>query len=205
MVKDFVAPVLAEFQSEFPGVTAELIIASSDRVDEALLRDDADIGISFNAPVAQGVTAKAEIADPLFVVMHPDHDNAKKSKLSLHDLVDWPIALAEKSFGIRHAVDAVAAALNLDLRPALVTNSIEALREFARLGTGVTILTKLWVKQDLEMQRLAAVPFREQELRETGVKICIRQNRRLPIATSELLRRFAKASQNAFTPVGGGK
>ena len=66
---------------------------------------------------------------------------------------------SEWAFRIRRLIDAHCRSAKLILRPMLETNSIEALRGFARSGARVTMLRYLATKRDVDLGLLTAVPF----------------------------------------------
>ncbi len=194
MVTDFVYPVLSVFGSAYPAVTFELMIASSDQLVQRLLEDDADVAVAFNPPTHRNIQPLAEIADPLVLIAHPDHEAAARTALTLSETKQWRMALPDETFGMRHLIDQAAAAAWIDLAPVLVTNSVESLRSFARSGMGVTLLTSLAVRHDVALGRLVVVPMKDRKLKSARVKICTRRDRRLPAAARALVRAF---EQNA--------
>lgn len=197
VVRDFTCPVLAGFQGDHPDVSAELVVASSDRIISALLEDDADVGIAFNPRKQHRIRELERFADPLLAVMSPRHPAAATTNLSLSDLVQWPLAVPDETFGLRHVVDDAAVAATVDLRPSLVTNSIEALRTFARVGRGVTVLPYHSIKHEVERQLLKTVPLIDRAMRSPVVSICIRRERRLPIAAMEFMKALRLATKSA--------
>jgi DNA-binding transcriptional LysR family regulator len=195
MVRDFVTVALAGFRERYPAITLEVTVAGTDEVLAALVDDEADIGIAFNPLPHRGIATVAQIADPLFAIVRPDHPAAAESLLSLADLLRWPLAIADGAFGLRHLVDSAAETAKVEINPALVTNSIEALRGFARSGMGTTVLPRLSIEHDIAAGLLVAVPLRDRALRAAKVKICTRAGRRLPAAADELARDFEQVAR----------
>jgi DNA-binding transcriptional LysR family regulator len=195
MVRDFATAALAEFRTRYPAITFELTVAGTDEILAALLDDEADVGVAFNPIPHRGIAVVAQIADPLYAVVRPDHPAAAEPQLSLADLPRWPLAVADRPFGLRHLLDSAAEAAGIEIAPALVTNSIEALRGFARSGMGATILPRLSIEHDISAGLLVAVPLQDRALRAAKVKICTRAGRRLPKAADELARDFERLTQ----------
>ncbi|WP_424139164.1 LysR family transcriptional regulator [Roseomonas chloroacetimidivorans] len=194
MLSDFVYPVLAQFSAAHPAVTFDLLIGSSDQLVDRLLEDEADLAVVFNPPAHRGIATLGEMRDPLLAIMRPDHEAAAAGRLSLAELARWQIALPDATFGMRHVINEAAAAARLHLQPRLVTNSVEALRGFARTGMGVALLTRMAAQRDLDQGQLAAVPLRDRLLRTTRTRICARRDRRLPAVVHALARAFGQAA-----------
>ncbi len=72
----------------------------------------------------------------------------------------------------------------MPLKPSLETNSVEALRGFARLSSGVTFLPTLPIKPELNTRTLVSIPIREELFQRTTHDICILRDRQLPRAVT---------------------
>lgn len=190
-VSDLVLPALAEFRQRYPAVTHELTIGSSDRIIRALQDDNADIGVVFNPPVHPDLRVVAKVSASLLAIGHPQHPALQGTRLSLRELAEHPLALPEASFGLRHMIDAAAKASRVILAPVLVTDSIEALRAFARTNAGLTVLPRLAVAGDLRRRTLRATPLGDSSLRKGTTAIVVRQARLLPIAAVEFAQQLA--------------
>jgi DNA-binding transcriptional LysR family regulator len=190
-VSDLVLPAIAEFRHRYPAVTHELSIASSDRIIRALLDDNADIGVVFNPPEHADLRIIAKVSAALLAIGHPQHPALQTAHLSLRELAEHPLALPEGSFGLRHMIDAAAKASRVTLAPVLVTDSIEAMRAFARTGAGLTVLPRLAVAGDLRRRTLRAMPLGDSSLRKGTTAVLVRQARLLPIAAVEFAKQLS--------------
>jgi DNA-binding transcriptional LysR family regulator len=196
MVKDFVVPIIADFQEQYPGILISLEVASTDLITNALMSDDADIGILFNPQSLRGLAVAASVNDPLHVVVSPSHPAAALDKIRIEDLPNWRIALADETFGIRHILDQVTVELNVEIIPSLLTNSIEALRSYARSAKGIAILTPLSVRQDVQLGLLKAIPVVLPDHHTSSLKICTRKDRTNAMATQKLLDTLSGAFEH---------
>jgi DNA-binding transcriptional LysR family regulator len=127
MVADFLSEAVAAFRHQYPGVGFRLTVAGTDQVASAVREGEADIGVAFKADPHDDLTFAFRIKDPLRVVMAPSYPLATSKPLDLAQVFHHPIAIPAETFGIRHLIDLECKALNHHLRPALETNSIEAL------------------------------------------------------------------------------
>src|ERR1700722_8762730 len=152
---------IAAFHRQFPGITYELAIAGTDAVAHCLHDGSADIGLVFNAEPDPQLGFAAQIPDPLCAVVAPGHALAGAARLELSEIVPFTAGVPEKTFGIRRLIDAALGARKLHLTPALVTNSIEALKGFARYGGGVTFLACLPIRRERDRQVLVSIPIAE--------------------------------------------
>lgn len=182
---DFVMRACIEFRRQFPGITLDLMIAGSHFVAQAVREREADIGISMNAKSEDGIDIVLSLEDPLLVAMAPGHPLAGSAPQRVGDVVArYPIALPPPSFGIRSLVDAC---LTEKAEPVMVTNSIEALRAFARLEGGVTFLPYLAVREDLGAGHLASVGLTDPLLAGIVIDAYVLSDRRLPLPARKFI------------------
>ena len=197
VVADGLTQAIATFRQRFSGVTFHLAITGTQHVMTAVADGDTDIGIAFTSSPEPGITYAARFRDPLFAVVAPRHPLARARKLSLSEALAHPVAVPEKSFGIRTLIDARCRSARLTLRPTMVTNSIEALRGFARAGNGVTFLPRMTVKREIDFGLVTVVPLIDREMQQASVDVCVLEGRKLPTAVVEFLNHLEKVFENA--------
>lgn len=181
------AAAISTFRERFPGITFRLFSAGTATVIQAVKDRDADIGVAFEAPRDSDISAVHRIPDPLHAVVSKNHVLASEAQLTLSQFVSFPIALPEKSFGVRMLIDDGCRRKALNLEPVIETNSIDTLRGFARSGAGITALPFTSAKRDVEAGVVRAIPFKENSLKRAATIICIRQGRVLPPAMMEFI------------------
>jgi len=186
---------VSSFKRLYPGVTFQLISTGTEMVTKAVRDGQADIGIAYNPTPDTGVSIAMRIADPLLLIVAPDHPLAQRSAVDFREALAFPLALPEPTFGIRKHIDAFCHAERIAIKPELETNSIEALRGFARSGAGVSMLHYLSISRDVARGVVAAIPFRNRALRQSWVEICTQEGRQMPIAAE----RFIQQLQDVFS------
>ncbi|SDT58107.1 LysR family transcriptional regulator [Bradyrhizobium canariense] len=179
--------VLLGFRRKFPEITYSVRSMGTHTVMQAVRDGEADIGIAFQSLPVAGVRIALRIPDPLNLICTRRHPLAKSRVLTLREIAKYPLALPERTFGIRQVMDAACHVDQLRVNIALETNSIEAMRAFARAGSGVTILPSLAAKSDIEAKRVVAIPVSDPMLSASSVDICTREGRVLPGVVSEFL------------------
>lgn len=173
---------IATFRRKFPGITYDLVAASTGAAARSLCDGTADIGLMFNAEPDEQLSCAAQIRDPLCAVVAPGHPLADASILEMSDLSSHATGIPEKNFGIRRMIDAALSTEKLQLSPVLVTNSIEALKGFARYGGGLTFLPSLPIRRELDRRVLVSIPIAQESFQRSSHDICILSGRRLPLA-----------------------
>jgi DNA-binding transcriptional LysR family regulator len=193
---DFVYPALAEFSAAHPSVSFDIMVASSDQLVQRLLDDEADVIVAFNPILHRSVLSLAEIADALVLAARPGDAVAQRQSVRIAEIGEMRLALPDRTFGLRRLVDDMVAAAGIELKPALVTNSIESLRSFARAGLGVSVLTRCATQRDVAEGRLVTVPLQGRNLRKACLKVCVRSGRALPPAARALAQHLARSARS---------
>lgn len=182
-----VTMALAEFKEKYGGVTLRLTVSGTDDIMRAVRDGETDVGIAFTSDPDPWVRYEARFRHPLCAVLRPDHPLAGKARLGLAETLEYPYAVPEKNFGIRALIDAQMRSAKLPLKPSLVTNSIEAMRGFARMGRGITFLPAITVRREAEREEVKAIPLSDREMQKASVDLCVQHDRRLPKAVEEFI------------------
>ncbi|OON41396.1 transcriptional regulator CynR [Izhakiella australiensis] len=98
-------PLLAEFSCRYPGIHVRLNELSQERIEPALLSDDADCGLAYDAPRSAGLNCTALFDETLAVVVSRQHPLAAVPDLSLTQLGDQRLILLTRDFATRGQID----------------------------------------------------------------------------------------------------
>jgi DNA-binding transcriptional LysR family regulator len=188
---------VVSFHKRFPGISYELEVAGTSAITRSLHEGTGDIGLVFNAEPDEFLSVASRIHDPLCAVVAPGHPLARATSLDLSEIVGHTLAVPEKSFGIRRLLDAAVSARRLRLSPTLETNSIAALKGFARYGGGLTFLPTLPTLQELESCVLVGIPIAEETFRRASHDVCVMAGRRLPLAVSAFVEMLKQQADHA--------
>ena len=186
-IADVLTHVIAVFRDKHPGISFKLVAIGTDDVVTAVRDGQADVGVSFHGQADAAVRFVRRFRDPLRALVHPRHPLAKRRQLSLIEALGFPMALPQPGFGIRRLIDEQCRRLGLSVTPALETNSIEALRGFARSGAGISMLPTSSVRRELRQKLVSAIPLSDRPLNQCSMDISVLGGRRLPAALTEFL------------------
>ena len=181
------APVLNRFHTQYPEVTFNVRMSSTDEAMEALSRGTAELSLVLNAPVRNVITSLEVFRDRMVAVFSPTHPLAGRKMISLSDLEGFSFALTEPSFGLRQQTDRVFA--KHGFRPAsfCVTNSLALVKELASIGQQCTLLPRFVVQQELAAGSLKTAAVREFADEPLVFCICSRSDRTLSPAAKVLM------------------
>lgn len=187
VIADVMTTAIARFQAAHPGVRLRLTACGTDDVLNAVKEGVTDIGLSFNAQPDGEVHFVSRIADPLLAIVHPDHVLASRREMPFPAILRHAVAIPESGFGIRRLLDDACRLIGVSLTPALETNSIEALRGFARSGAGVAVLPSTSARLELKNGGVVAIRFTDQLLSSATMDLSILAGRKLPMAANAFM------------------
>jgi DNA-binding transcriptional LysR family regulator len=188
LVSDFLPSLLSSFHARFPGISFNLVLAPTDRIIEAVVHDEADIGISFNAKLRHEITVAARYAEPVSCIVSPKHPLAREKSVTLKTLQHYPLALPNDSFGLRQLIDTAVKRRAIDFKTLLTTNSLELTKTLAAKGAAVAFMPAFTVSAEVARGSLRCIPVNDKGFRVPYSEVCIRRNRELSRAAQEFLK-----------------
>jgi DNA-binding transcriptional LysR family regulator len=173
---------IADYQRRHPGISFSVTVDGPKRLTESLLRDRADL-ILTHAPIRDAsIAVLARVAQPLCVLVSPEHPLASRASLRLRDCISYPIAMPDETLAARAFIDAALERASVKFEPALVSNSIETTKVFARTRQGVCFSFHIGKKSDIS--GMVTIPLGEPILGETRLELASRRGRVLPVAAA---------------------
>lgn len=186
LVAEFLPAVISDFAACHPQIGFEIRFDSTDGIVGALIDDVADIGITFNGPNRNDIATMAEHIEPICCLVRPGHPLADLPQPQLSDVLNWPLALPEASFGMRRMVDAAIARSAGAPRIAINTNSLELTKRVAMTGDAVAFMPSFMVRKDIAAGRLLALRLDCPDLEAARVSVCVHRDRELSFAAKAL-------------------
>ena len=180
--------VLAAFCARHPGLEIAIDALSADMLVQEVAEGRAHIGLAYNPPPHAAVEHRGSCRQPIVLMARPDHPLAARgTPARVADLQAHPLALMPGSFGIGQAVQALAQSENVEIRPALTTNSLAALKRLAATGSFVALVGEFAAHREVAAGELAVVPVDHALFRGIHARVLVRAGRPLAAAPRELL------------------
>lgn len=196
-VGDLVENGLKHFAAIAPAIRYSLTLGSTERILEAVVEGDADIGIAYNPPIDVRVRALAIRRQPVCLVVQAGDPLLERENLRLADCLPRPTALLTPGHGVRQLIGQLAAQEGLVLAPVLETPSIQALCRFAMAGLGATFLPRFAVATEEATGLVGVRELTDAPLRQASAHLLVRAHRRLPQSVEQLATCLS-ASMQAF-------
>ncbi len=178
----FLPEAIIAYQAEHPRVCFHVKVDGPAALRAKLLNDDVEMILTHEDIDAPSVRALAAIKQPLCALVATGHPLASRGSLRLSDCIGYPLALPDESLAARGLLDAVLERASLQLEPAMVCNSIEATRIFARAQGGVCF--QFHLDDPWEYPGMVVVPLIDSELHHPQLSLAVRRGRVLPSASA---------------------
>jgi DNA-binding transcriptional LysR family regulator len=183
---------IARFQAQHPNVTFHVWIDGPKGLTDALATDAADLILTHDPLERPQVSVIASAHQPFCALVAPDHPLAERTSLRLRDCVAYPIAMPDTTLAARALIDRALIRASFKLEPALVSNSVELTKTFARQNQAVCFQFRIAGKPDPSGMR--AIPLSDPGFAQATLVLATRRNRVLPVAAAA----FAELLEGVF-------
>ena len=150
---------LQRFMSLYPKVRVQLECLHPHKVVEAVLNDEADVGIMSYPPQDRALSIVPLRSEPMAFVCHPGHRLARRRAVAAEDLAGEPFVAFDAELTIRKAIDRALRQKNVKLNIVMAFDNIETIKQAIMIGAGVSLLPRHTVDKEAGIRTLVAVPF----------------------------------------------
>jgi len=173
---------IARFQGQHPNVTFHVRIDGPKGLSEALASDEADLILTHDPIARPEVNVLTSVHQPFCALVAPDHPLARRSSLTLCECIAYPIALPDATLAARGLIDRALLRASFKLEPALVSNSVELTKTFARANRAVCFQFRIAGEPD--PSGLITIPLADPGFAEATLALAARRARVLPVAAA---------------------
>lgn len=130
--------------------------------------------------------------------MPASHPLAQRKGVHLHDCLEYPVALPDESLAARRLIDRALRSAQLRLEPALVSNSVELTKIFARQNHAICFQFR--VGHAAEPSDLVEVPLLDACFRQGRLMLAMRRLRVLPVAAATFAEQLEEELSALVSP-----
>jgi DNA-binding transcriptional LysR family regulator len=154
--------LLAAFRREYPHIQVRALVSDSATVLAQVEHGQVDLGLVGQKADNPHLEFQFFAKDHMVAVVAARHPLTRRKKVSLKDLVRFPLVLREVGSGLRHAFETSlerAGLTSADLQVAMELGSNQAVKEAVRQGVGIAVLSAFALEKELKTGRLRAIPI----------------------------------------------
>jgi DNA-binding transcriptional LysR family regulator len=147
------------FMASYPQARVLLECLHPHKVVEAVLDDEADLGVlSYPAPT-RALEVVPLRSEPMVLVTHPSHRLARRRLVSPDELLGERFVAFDHDLAIRKAIDRVLKQYNVKVEVVMEFDNVETIKQAIGIAAGVSVLPRPTVLLEIGMRTLAAVPL----------------------------------------------
>lgn len=195
--------LIATFQTQYPKVSFAVKVAGADKVVDAVVENDCDLGLAFNPSQNADFHELAQAPYSIHALVKRDHVLASAESISISSTADYPLALADTSWGGRRLLDEYLKRNGTRIYPQMESNSFQVLTDFVRRTGGICFQVRKEGGERLVDDDLVALPVSELRRYQRRMILGVLRGRVLPVAAarfSELLKKSLFSELNDNSP-----
>lgn len=171
---------LGHLMQHYPGFSYDIRMAGTDQLLRMVADGLVDISLAYNPILLAGTRSLAIGRQPLCAIVPPHSPLAGRTRVTLPDTLDQPMAILNPAHGIRQLLARAAADQGCALRPIVETDSVLMLIRFVTAGLGITFLPPFAAAIQAARGEVVIVPVAEALLHNASAHAIVRARRRLP-------------------------
>lgn len=175
-----------EFHRVMPGASLTVELLRPDKVYEAVLADQADLGFISYPEHRRDLTVIPWREERMTVAAHPSHPFAKRTEVQARDLAGQDFIAFDEEVIIRRELDRFFRENDVAVSVIMQFDNIQSIKEAVALGTGISILPERTMQAEIGQRRLVSIPLHAPELRRP-VAVIHRRKKTLTRAAREFL------------------
>ena len=163
ITKYFLMPYIEKFHNLYPNIDISITNNLTTKLISLLKKGSLDILI-VNLPMKNdkdlNITPCAEVHDCF--ACNTNYKKQIKGKISLNDLVtNFPIITQKEPSNTRTFLNSLMIKNDIDFHPKFDIVSYSLVKDFAKIGMGISYITKEFAKEELENKTLIEIPIKE--------------------------------------------
>jgi DNA-binding transcriptional LysR family regulator len=180
------AQITQRFEELHPQAHVHLEYMRPEKVYQAVVDDQADLGLISYPNPAKEVKAIPWRLESMVLVTHPSHPLAKKKSVRPDDMAGRDYVSFDPDLSIRKATDRFFREHGIQRNVVLEFDNIQMIKEAVSIGSGISILPERTVRQEVADRKMVALPIEADGLvRPVGI-IHRRKKQFTPLASQFL-------------------
>lgn len=182
-----VPKIVRQFKLNYPGVNIEIRFGNSGIFPDLLKRGEIDLAFSIGRRIeGSDFISYVQRRERMCLLVNPMHPLAHADKVTIETISQYPLLLTSRSCAYRSVLSRMAKDKSLPLNIALETGNVQALKQFATSGIGITFLPYVAVEDSIKSGELVELPWSGEDF---GIisEVLIHKNKHIFPAMEHLL------------------
>ncbi len=188
--------IMAAFQRKHPSVSFQILISDSRGIIDRISKHELLLGIVGAKLGNEHIHYVPLVEDELIVVSSPSL--IKNNRMTLKEIIIFPLVLREEGSGTRRETEKILESKGISLEDINITGifgSTDAIKQAVKAGLGVSILSRLSVKDELKHNILKEIELTDIQMKRKFY-IVTHKKRTLPLLHTVFLEHIKTESKN---------
>lgn len=188
-----IADCLARLVEQYPALTLEIVIDSSQAIGEQVRNANLDVGLLLDPGEVPGLEVRSFCEVEVGIALSPRHPLSKEKSLRVSDLHDQRHILPGEDLVVHSRVIALYQRAALSIENTIVCNDIALIRRFLTKNSGVAMLSRLDVQWDVEQKNLVFVQLHNNPTSPLTLALCVAPSRQLSRAAQRVIQQLSES------------
>src|SRR5882724_503976 len=184
------------FMSAHPQARVLLECLHPHKVVEAVLNDEADVGVVSYPAATRTLNVLPLRSEPMVLVTHPSHRLAKRKHVAPGDLVGEKFVAFDRDLAVRKAIDRALKQHGVKVEVVMEFDNVETIKQAIGINAGLSVLPRPTVLKELGMRTVVALPLTFPGL-VRPIGIIHRRGRRMTPAVARFVEQLQKPDESA--------
>jgi DNA-binding transcriptional LysR family regulator len=183
------------FMSAHPHAKVLLECLHPHKVVEAVLNDEADLGVLSYPTATRAIEILPLRSEPMALVAHPTHRLARRRSLTAAELNGEKFVAFDHDLAIRKGIDRALKQHGIKVDVVMEFDNVETIKQAIGINAGLSILPRPTVLKELGMRTLVALPMTFPGL-VRPIGIIRRRGRRMTSAVARFVEQLQKPDES---------
>lgn len=180
--------IIQKYQAKYPGIEIIVRNATSLKTIDWVMDNRVDLGIATLRYLKPPLVAVPLLNRSDVVICHPRHPLAKRKNVYLKDLEAYGCVLLDQKCSSRRILDEACVAAGVALSVSMELSSIEVVKKFVSINSGISVVPEVAVKWEVEEKKLAALKIHDFQISDPiKMGVIYRKDRYLSLAARSFL------------------
>lgn len=160
-------PLLASFHRQYPQAKVTLTTGNTEAIEQALLRQDLNLGIIEGHSKNKQIKYTAYQKDEIVLAARKNHPLITKKQVTITDLQTYPLLMREQGSGtleVIHLALKKAGLKSADIAIEMQLDSTEAIKTYLQHSDCLSFISLQALQQELAQQTLVVLPVKDLQI-----------------------------------------
>lgn len=156
--------ILNDFKMQNPNAMTQIYVENTNVIEEMILKSTLDIGVVEGIIKSRDIITIPIVPDELILVSPLSHEFSSVEEISAEKLNNQDFILREEGSGTRELFEKKIEGMGITINKKWICNNSEAIKNAVMSGQGLTVISQMLVRKEIEDNKLHAVKIKDIKL-----------------------------------------